>query len=100
MNRLRPQDDAPEAHPGPNMRSSSESYFSDLHDEVRFLTPARRTASWESDDTVVRAEDGLLHHKGDDRSSVDFDLDDDSYTSRPRRRPWVKFGILCGATLL
>lgn len=101
MDRRTAHYDAAGAQLAGTMRPSSPPYL-DLDDDSTTFPSSRRICSWESDDTFVRAEDGLLQNKGDDKSTVDFDLgdDDESYTPRSRRRPWIRFGIISGATLL
>lgn len=102
MDRRTTHDDDAEAHLAGALRPSSPPYLDlDDDDDITPIASSRRIGSWDSDDTFVRAENSFFSSKGDDRSTVDFDLgDDDAYTSRPRRRRWLKFGIIFGATLL
>lgn len=81
---------------------ASPPYQDAVDEEIRPIGREQRADSWQSDDTFVRAEEGLMQNKGDGKSAVDFDLGDvDSYPTRPRRRrPWIKFAIFCGATLM
>lgn len=85
------------------MMSNNMPPVVDLVDESITVTSTRRTASWSSDDTIVRNEDSaLLSNKINYKSSmVDFEDDDDSsYTPTTRRRPWIICLVVSGTVLL
>lgn len=92
----------PSAHINVTMSNNMLSVVS-LDDEPISVRSARSTASWSSDDTIVRNEDSaLLSSKINYKSSmVDFEDDNDSsYTPTARRRPWIICLVVSGTVLL
>lgn len=71
-------------------------------EEMAYASAPRRTASWASDETMVRDEETrLLSSKLDGLIESSTLSDGDLiYSPRQRRRPWLLFVFACGATLL